>query len=140
MGEAIAAQSAQVAYAHGTAFRSEVLEAYADELAPLLPVDDPRIYPVSGGSEAIETVLKMARAYHAARGEDRHVVIGRQGSYHGNSRGALDVSGREGLRASVPALARPRAAHHHAVRVPLPVPRHPPRRLRTAPRRGARRP
>ena len=98
VGEAIAAQSAQVAYAHGTAFRSEVLEAYADELAPLLPVDDARVYPVSGGSEAVETALKMARAYHAARGEDRHVVIGRQGSYHGNSRGALDVSGREGLR------------------------------------------
>ncbi|MEU4804048.1 aminotransferase class III-fold pyridoxal phosphate-dependent enzyme [Actinosynnema sp. NPDC023587] len=96
---AIARQAEAVAYVHATAFRSEALDAYADELAPLLPVDDPRIYPVSGGSEAVETALKMARAYHLARGEDRHVVIGRDGAYHGNSRGALDVSGRAGLRA-----------------------------------------
>src|SRR5512132_4731462 len=50
--EAIADQAARVAYAHGTMFASEQLEAYADELAPLLPVADPRLYPVSGGSEA----------------------------------------------------------------------------------------
>jgi adenosylmethionine-8-amino-7-oxononanoate aminotransferase len=98
VAEAIAAQAAEVAYAHGTMFSSEPLEAYADELAPLLPVDDPRVYPVSGGSEAVETALKLARAYHLARGEDRHRVIGRRGSYHGNTRGALDVGGREPLR------------------------------------------
>jgi adenosylmethionine-8-amino-7-oxononanoate aminotransferase len=98
VAEAIAAQAAEVAYAHGTMFSSEPLEAYADELAPLLPVDDPRVYPVSGGSEAVETALKLARAYHLARGEDRHRVIGRRGSYHGNTRGALDVGGRDPLR------------------------------------------
>jgi adenosylmethionine-8-amino-7-oxononanoate aminotransferase len=98
VAEAIAGQAAQVAYAHGTMFTSGTLEAYADELAPLLPMDDPRIYPVSGGSEAVETALKMARAYHLARGEDRHRVIGRRGSYHGNTRGALDVGGRDPLR------------------------------------------
>ena len=96
---AIAEQSRRIAYAHATAFASEALDDYADALAPLLPFDDPRIYPVSGGSEAVETALKMARAYHLARGEDRHVIIGRRGAYHGNSRGALDVSGRPGLRA-----------------------------------------
>src|SRR5215217_5606361 len=95
---AVADQMGRVAYAHGTMFASEALEAYADELAPLLPVEDPRVYPVSGGSEAVETALKMARAYHLARGEDRHRVIGRRGSYHGNTRGALDVGGREPLR------------------------------------------
>jgi adenosylmethionine-8-amino-7-oxononanoate aminotransferase len=99
IGDAIAEQSRAIAYTHGTAFTTASLEAYADELAPYLPVDDPRIYPVSGGSEAVETALKMARSYHLARGEDRHVVIGRTGAYHGNSRGALDVSGRAGLRA-----------------------------------------
>ncbi|ANS78255.1 Adenosylmethionine-8-amino-7-oxononanoate aminotransferase [Serinicoccus hydrothermalis] len=96
--EAAAAQASRVAYVHGSSFSSEVLEEYADTLAPLLPLDDPRIYPVSGGSEAVESALKMARAYHLARGEDRDVVIGRQGSYHGNTRGALSVSGRAGLR------------------------------------------
>ena len=98
VADAIREQAARVAYAHATAFASEALEAYAAELAAVVPVDGARVYPVSGGAEAIETALKMARAYHLARGEDRSVVIGRRGSYHGNSRGALDVSGRESLR------------------------------------------
>ena len=99
VARAIADQSARVAYAHGTAFTSEPLEGYADALAPLLPMDDARIYPVSGGSEAVETALKLARAYHLARGEPgRHRIIGRRSSYHGNTLGALDASGREPLR------------------------------------------
>jgi hypothetical protein len=62
-------------------------------------MDEARIYPVSGGSEATETALKLARAYHLARGEpSRHKVIARWGSYHGNTLGALDASGREPLR------------------------------------------
>jgi adenosylmethionine-8-amino-7-oxononanoate aminotransferase len=97
--EAIRAQSAEVSYAHASMFTSTALEAYAGELAEVVPVDDPRVYPVSGGAEAVETALKMARAYHLARGEDRHVVIGRSGSYHGNTRAALDVGGRDPLRA-----------------------------------------
>src|SRR4029450_7446741 len=68
---AVADQMGRVAYAHGTMFASEALEAYADELAPLLPLDDPRIYPVSGGSEGVETALKMARATRLARAGGR---------------------------------------------------------------------
>ena len=95
----MAEQAGRVAYAHGSAFTTEPLEAYAREVGPLLPVDDPAIYPVSGGSEAIETALKLARAYHLARGEaDRDVVLSRWGSYHGNTLGALDLSGRPPLR------------------------------------------
>ncbi|TDD51516.1 aspartate aminotransferase family protein [Kribbella antibiotica] len=99
VADAIAAQARSVAYVHGSAFASPSLTEYVETLGPLLPVDDPYVYPVSGGSEAVETALKMARAYHLARGEDRSVVIGRTGAYHGNTRGALDVSGRDGLRA-----------------------------------------
>jgi adenosylmethionine-8-amino-7-oxononanoate aminotransferase len=96
---AMADQAERLAYVHGTAFTTDELEAYADELAPLLPVDDARIYPVSGGSEAVETAIKLARAYHLARGEPgRHRVIARLGSYHGNTIFALDASGREPLR------------------------------------------
>ncbi|HET7168987.1 MAG TPA: aspartate aminotransferase family protein [Candidatus Limnocylindrales bacterium] len=95
----MAEQAARLAYAHGSVFTTEPVEAYAAEVGPLLPVDDPAIYPVSGGSEAIETALKLARAYHLARGEpDRQIVIARWGSYHGNSLGALDLSGRRPLR------------------------------------------
>src|SRR6476646_7041629 len=96
---AMADQAGRLAYAHGSAFTTEPLEAYAREVGPLLPVDDPAVYPVSGGSEAIETALKLARAYHLARGDaDRWIVFARWGSYHGNTLGALDLSGRRPLR------------------------------------------
>jgi adenosylmethionine-8-amino-7-oxononanoate aminotransferase len=96
---AMADQAGRIAYAHGSAFTTEPVEAYARELARHLPIDDPAIYPVSGGSEAVETALKLARAYHLARGEpDRQIVYARWGSYHGNTLGALDLSGRKPLR------------------------------------------
>ena len=99
VADAIAEQAGRLAYAHPSAFTTEPLEAYAREVGPLLPVDGPAIYPVGGGSEAIETALKLARSYHLARGEtDRWIVISRWGSYHGNSLGALDLSGRRPLR------------------------------------------
>ncbi len=95
----MAEQAGRLAYAHGTAFTSEPLERYAAALASHLPLDDPAIYPVAGGSEAMESALKLARAYHLARGEtERWIVIARWGSYHGNSLGALDLSGRKPLR------------------------------------------
>ena len=86
-------------YVHGTMFTTEAVEAYADALAPLLPIEDPRVYPVSGGSEAVETAIKMARAYHLAVGQaGRSTIISRRSSYHGNTLGALDLSGKEPLR------------------------------------------
>jgi len=95
----LAEQAARLSYAHGSAFTTEPIEAYAAEIGPRLPIDDPAIYPVSGGSEAIETALKMARAFHLARGEtERWIVFARWGSYHGNTLGALDLSGRRPLR------------------------------------------
>src|SRR4030095_14513806 len=141
--EANRSQAARGAYAHGTMFTSDTLEDYAAELAKVVPVDDARVYPVSGGSEAVETALKMARAYHLARGQDRWKVIGREHSYHGNPRGALDVSGRAALRRpylpwlarALPPLAPPSQPHLGRLRVPLPVRRHPPGRLRPALRR-----
>src|SRR5689334_10884947 len=78
IAEVMADQVRRLAYAHGSAFTSEPLETYAAAVADVLPVDDPAIYPVSGGSEAIETALKLARVYHLARGEvDRDVLISR---------------------------------------------------------------
>jgi hypothetical protein len=95
----MAAQASRLAYAHGSVFTNEPLEAYATAVARHLPLDGAAIYPVSGGSEAIETALKLARAYHLARGDaDRWIVFSRWGSYHGNTLGALDLSGRKPLR------------------------------------------
>jgi len=99
VADAMADQAGRLAYAHGSVFSAEPLEAYALEIGRHLPQDNPAIYPVSGGSEAIETALKLVRAYHIARGEpERWVVFARWGSYHGNTLGALDLSGRKPLR------------------------------------------
>jgi adenosylmethionine-8-amino-7-oxononanoate aminotransferase len=99
IADVMADQVRRLAYAHGSAFTTEPLETYAAAVADVLPVDDPAIYPVSGGSEAIETALKLARVYHLARGEpDRDILIARYGSYHGNTIGALDAGGRPPLR------------------------------------------
>jgi len=98
--DAAATQLGRTQFAHGTMFTTEAVETYADEVATVLPLDGARVYPVSGGSEAVETALKMARAYHLAGGRPGRVnVIARRSSYHGNTLGALDLSGKESLRA-----------------------------------------
>jgi adenosylmethionine-8-amino-7-oxononanoate aminotransferase len=62
----------------------------AEKLAELAPGDLNRVFPVSGGSEANETAIKIARAYHKRRGEaGRYRVISRKGSYHGMTAGVL---------------------------------------------------
>ena len=97
---AMARQAEAVAYVHGTQFTSEVLETYARRLAPHVPMEDPRLYLVSGGSEANETAVKMARAYQLAVGQaSRHKVIRRSISYHGNTLATLSLSGRPNLQA-----------------------------------------
>ena len=99
VAEAMAVQARTVDWVHASAFTTDPVERYADTVAALAPMDRARVFPVSGGSEAMESALKMARAYHLARGEpERSVIIARESSYHGNTRGALDVSGREPLR------------------------------------------
>jgi adenosylmethionine-8-amino-7-oxononanoate aminotransferase len=86
-------------YVHASTFTTPALESYADRLASHLPLDEPRVYPTSGGAESVETALKLARAHHLARGDKgRDVVISRHQSYHGNTVGALDVSDRQALR------------------------------------------
>jgi adenosylmethionine-8-amino-7-oxononanoate aminotransferase len=96
---AISEQLGKVGYVHASTFTTAVVEEYARQVATRTPMDGARIYPVSGGSEAMETALKLARSYHLARGEaHRSQVLARDGSYHGNSLGALDVSGRVALR------------------------------------------
>ena len=100
VANAISDQLATVGYVHPTTFTTQIVEDYARAVAERTPMEGARVYPVSGGSEAMETALKLARAYHVARGEPhRTQLLARQGSYHGNSLGALDVSGRTALRA-----------------------------------------
>jgi adenosylmethionine-8-amino-7-oxononanoate aminotransferase len=81
-------------------FTSQPLEEYALALSEIVPVEDPRFYFLSSGSEVVEGGLKLARQIQMARGEDdRKLIISRNQSYHGMTLGALSVSGRPPLRA-----------------------------------------
>lgn len=98
--EAIRQQAQAAAYVHALMFTSEAVERYSAEIAPYLPLDHPRLFPLSSGSEVVEGAIKLARQIQQARGEkSRHLVISRWQSYHGMTLGALAVSGRAGLRA-----------------------------------------
>lgn len=98
--EAIASQAGAVGYAHGMMFTTGALEEYCEELAKIVPLERPRFYLLSSGSEVVEASLKLARQIQQARGEaERHLVISRRQSYHGMTLGALAASGRRGMRA-----------------------------------------
>jgi adenosylmethionine-8-amino-7-oxononanoate aminotransferase len=95
--EVLAAMHAQLdtlAYAHTSFFTSEVAEQLADELIGAAPEGMSHVYLVSGGSEAVESALKMARQYFVEIGQPRRThFIARRQSYHGNTLGALAVGG-----------------------------------------------
>lgn len=95
--EVIAAMHAQIdrlAYAHTSFFSTEVAEALAEELISQAPAGMSHVYLVSGGSEAVESALKMARQYFVEIGQPQRTrFIARRQSYHGNTLGALAVGG-----------------------------------------------
>ncbi|MEL7416098.1 MAG: aspartate aminotransferase family protein, partial [Pseudomonadota bacterium] len=97
---AIKAQLDAAAYAHTSFFTSEPAEDLADRLIADAPQGLDRVYFVSGGSEAMEAALKLARQYAVERGEtQRHRIIARDQSYHGNTLGALATGGNAWRRA-----------------------------------------
>ncbi len=99
MTEAIKAQLDQIAFAHTGFFTSEPAEALADLLIANAPDGLERVYFVSGGSEATEAAMKLARQFHVERGEPgRSRIIARRQSYHGNTLGALAAGGNEWRR------------------------------------------
>src|SRR6266478_1721308 len=89
----------RLAYAHTSFFTSQVAEELADDLVAHAPEGIGHVFFVSGGSEAIEAALKLARQYFVERGEpQRRTIIARRQSYHGVTLGALAVGGREWQR------------------------------------------
>src|ERR1700722_14656949 len=110
IGRAMAEQASQIAFAHTTQFHSDSAEKLAERLLALAPPnfrDGGRVYFTSGGSEATETAIKLARQYWLERGDsDRFRVVSRRQSYHGSTLGAMSVSGNVGRRAPyLPLLA-----------------------------------
>ena len=89
----------QLAYAHTSFFTSQAAEELADELIAHAPEGLSRVFYVSGGSEAVEAALKLARQYFVEHGQpQRRFIIARRQSYHGVTLGALAVGGREWQR------------------------------------------
>ena len=97
--EAIRKQVGQLAYAHTSFFTTSVMEELADFLVARAPEGIDSVYFVSGGSEAIEAALKLARQYFIEIGQpQRKHLIARRQSYHGNTLGALATGGNEWRR------------------------------------------
>ena len=92
---AMHAQLDRLAYAHTSFFTTQVAEELADDLVAHAPRGIGRVFFLSGGSEAIEAALKLARQYFVERGEpQRRYFIARRQSYHGITLGALAVGER----------------------------------------------
>jgi adenosylmethionine-8-amino-7-oxononanoate aminotransferase len=102
IGQAMAKQSAQIAFVHTTQFHSDPAEELAYRLLALAPSNfhsGGRVYFTSGGSEATETAIKLARQFHLESSQpERYRVISRRQSYHGSTLGAMIVSGNVARR------------------------------------------
>jgi adenosylmethionine-8-amino-7-oxononanoate aminotransferase len=97
--EAIQRQLERLPFAHTSFFTNEPMEALAEALIARAPPSFDKVYFVSGGSEAMEAALKLARQYFVERGEPQRAhVIARRQSYHGNTLGALAVGGNQWRR------------------------------------------
>ncbi|HYH11655.1 MAG TPA: aspartate aminotransferase family protein [Thermomicrobiales bacterium] len=93
IGRAMAEQAGKLAYASAEAFTTEPAVELANKLAEITPGDLSRVYFSSGGSEAVETALKIAKQVQAMRGfPRRYKIIARRGSYHGMTHGAMSLT------------------------------------------------
>ena len=110
MGEAAAAQMRELPFYTNWSYAHPRAIELAAEVAALAPGDLNRAFFVSGGSEAVESSWKLARQYHAVRGERRWKAIGRSVAYHGTTMGALSITGIPALRAPFEPLV-PEVAH-----------------------------
>ncbi len=103
IGRAMAAQSTQLAFAHTSQFHSAPAEKLAARLLALAPPNfqnGGRVYFTSGGSEAVETAIKLARQFHLEKRQPaRYRILSRRQSYHGSTLGAMTVSGNVARRA-----------------------------------------
>ncbi|HEX3692444.1 MAG TPA: aspartate aminotransferase family protein [Solirubrobacteraceae bacterium] len=99
LGQAAAEQAAELGFYTNWSYAHPRSIELAARLAELAPGDLNRVFFVSGGSEAVESAWKLAKSYHAARGEPRkHKIVSRQLAYHGTSMGALTATGLPPLR------------------------------------------
>ena len=112
VGEAAAAQLRELPFYTNWSYAHPRAIELAAEVASVAPGDLNRIFFVSGGSEAVESAWKLARQYHAARGERRWKAIARRIAYHGTTMGALSINGIAALKTPFEPLV-PDTLHVH---------------------------
>ena len=110
IGEAAAAQLRELPFYTNWSYAHPRAIELAAEVAGVAPGDLNRVFFVSGGSEAVESAWKLARQYHAARGERRWKAVARRVAYHGTTMGALSINGIASLRSPFEPLV-PDAIH-----------------------------
>jgi adenosylmethionine-8-amino-7-oxononanoate aminotransferase len=97
--DAMMKQARRVSFAYTAIFDSEAQIQLAEKVSSLSPMESGKVFFVSGGSEANETAMKIARQYHVESGNSsKYKVISRWQSYHGNTMGALSMTGRRESR------------------------------------------
>jgi adenosylmethionine-8-amino-7-oxononanoate aminotransferase len=112
VGEAAAAQLRELPFYTNWNYAHPRAIELAAEIASLAPGDLNRVFFCSGGSEAVESAWKLARQYHAARGERRWKAVARRIAYHGTTMGALSINGIAALKTPFEPLV-PDTLHVH---------------------------
>lgn len=95
MADAVAAQMRKIAAYHAfDPFTNEPSDALAERIAAIAPVDEPRVFLTSSGSEAVDSAIKLARIAHVQLGHpERHLIVSRARAYHGVTYGGLSAQG-----------------------------------------------
>lgn len=122
--DAITEQLRKMEFAHPSRWRNSAVEEAASEVASLTPGDLDHVWFVSGGSEAIESAMKMARQYFVERdGKDssKSVIIGRWNSYHGSTLATMALAGSMARRRifTPMVLENPKIMSHYCYRCPF---------------------
>src|SRR3954454_17270382 len=100
LGEAAARQASELGFYTNWSYAHPRAIELAARIASLAPADLNRVFFTSGGSEAVESAIKLARNFHRVQGEaTRTKLIAREIAYHGTTLGALAATGIPGLRA-----------------------------------------
>ncbi len=120
----IAAQMRTLDFAHPSRWRNAASQRAAEAIAELTPADLTNIWFVAGGSEAVESALKLTRQYYVERdGADspKHLVVGRWNSYHGATFGAMGVGGNVGRKKVFGPMFKehPKIETHYCYRCPF---------------------
>lgn len=124
IADAIYNQLQTIEFAHPSRWRNDAIEEAAKEVASITPGDLNNIWFVSGGSEAIESAMKLARQYYVERdGVDssKYITIGRWNSYHGSTLGAMALAGSMARRKTFYPMYKeyPKINSHYCYRCPF---------------------